>query len=241
MAMRFQFFWDEPYGSFLSLLFQLSTTLTVLGIGLALTIIAHRRIGRVQEIDDGGGVNAEEFVSAILKAGQANGWSVVRATGPLANFHDPNQREVRLSAGVAGSRTPEALGIAAHQAGHALRQARGEWFSKARVACVIGSKLASGVAWLTLLAGILMLSPMLCERAAFLYTAAVLGLVALQPGEADANHRASMAIAEAGLDASWTEAEKVALGKALEAARWVEIASTLPGPRRWWIPRRLEG
>jgi uncharacterized protein len=230
--MRFQFFWDDPFGSVVAFFYQFFITFVVLTIALTLALQARRRIGRARvgasEPPANPSIDGAGFASEILNVGDASGWTIVRASGPLANFTDPARLELRLAENVAGGRSIEALAIAAHQAGHALQHSRRRWFSQVRVPLILASKLASCVAWLTLLAGALMLSPSLTERAALLYAAIVLGLLLLQVSEADANRRASIAIQEASLDASWTTSEKEAFGKALEAARWGEIASTLP-------------
>jgi Zn-dependent membrane protease YugP len=232
--MRYYFFWNEPYHSVVSFFFQFSWTFFILAISLPIPILARRRIGRARA---GASISPADFAldgagfaSKILETTSISGWTIVRGTGPLANFTDPARRELRLSAAVAGRQTLEALAIASHQAGQAIQDSRWRWVCRGRAALILGAKLAVGVAWLTLIAGFLMLTPFLTDRGAFLSAGALVALLVLQMFEADANRRALLAIRQAGLDESWTVEEREAFGKALEAARWVEIASALPIP-----------
>jgi uncharacterized protein len=238
--MRIYFFWNDPLNSLVVLLFVLLPTFAALAPGLALALRARRRVAKVvaragspsiEELIDGAGA-----ASAILAAGGAPGVRVITAKGPLATFYDPWHQELRLSKAVAEGRAPEALGIAAHEAGHALQEARGYWPSKARPLLILAARLGTGVAWMTLLAGLLMIEPDLTFRGALLYSAAVLALLPLQVVERDANRRTRAALTRAGLGESPTTADE-AFQEALEAARWVEIASTLPNPRAWWSRR----
>jgi Zn-dependent membrane protease YugP len=230
--MRYHFFWDQPYPSVVAFFYQFFLTLMALSFVLATGILARRRIKQARlgwsEFSSESTFNGAVFASEILKSGTASGWMIVKGTGPLANFADPFRRELRLSEGVAGGRTIEALAIASHQAGHILADSRNCWRSRARVTLILGSKLAILAAWLTLLAGALMLSPALTDRGALLAASTVLTLLVLQVFEGEANRRALLTIREASLDEAWTTEQKQGFARVLEAARWVEIASTLP-------------
>ncbi len=236
--MNVQFFWDDPLSLFVMLLMHFVPVLMPLVPGLLVALWARRQLARVESRSadpssiesaiDGAGA-----ASAILAAGDASGRRILTAKGPLANFYDPSRGELRLSKAVALGRTPEALGLAAHEAGHALQDAQGYWPLKARTPLVLAAKLGNGVAWMTLLAGTLMLTPILCLLGAVLYTAVVLALLALQVIERDANRRSRGVHPLNGLEESPTTTDEPFL-QALDAARWAEIAATLPNPRAWW-------
>jgi len=69
-------------------------------------------------------ISAAELARRILHTGGA-GVKVERVPGQLTDHYDPRKRILRLSEGVYGSRSIAALGISAHEAGHALQHQRG--------------------------------------------------------------------------------------------------------------------
>lgn len=230
--MSYRFFWDDPLASlfFASITFAPAVAPIIPGIVLALW--ARRRVAGVEAADRAAvacALDGAEAASAVLTAAGVPARTVVVAAGPLATFYDPSRREVRLSRAVAEGRSPQALGLAVHEAGHALQHARGNLLFALRTPVALGARLGSGVAWMTFLFGFLVLDPTFCFAGAVLSSAMVLALLALQVVERDANRR--------GL-AAWTPGETPAEGPfrdALDAARWADIAATLP--MGWWSRR----
>ena len=227
------FFWDTPFES--SVVFLLTMVPAVLPVvpGLLLALWARRRVAAAETSSaemptDGAGVAA-----AILRAGGAPDRAVVVATEPLADFYDPYRKEIRLSESVFSGRTPAALGVAAHEAGHALQDAQGYRPFLLRTPSVLAARLCCGVAWMSAFAGLVMLNPGLCTRGALLYSATVFVLLCLRVVERDANRRIWAVGPFTGLDAP-PESSAEPFRAALDATTWSDIAATLPTLRGVW-------
>jgi Zn-dependent membrane protease YugP len=217
-------YWDDPAHTVVILLITFLPALLPLVLGLALVLWARRRIARAGSTAVEAPVDGATAAAAILEAAGVSGPRIVPATGPLANFYDPSRKELRLSRTVLEGRTPRALAIALHEAGHAIQDAQGYWPSRLRVPLVLGAKLGCGVAWMTLLASLLMLNPELIYRGGMLFLAIALFLLAFRVIERDANRRSRNAGALAGLGEPFE--------RALDATAWSDLAAMLPGWKR---------
>jgi Zn-dependent membrane protease YugP len=217
-------YWDDPFHTVVILLITFLPALLPLVPGMALVLWIRRRIARVGSTAVEAPVDGATAAAAILEAAGVSGPRIVPATGPLANFYDPSRKELRLSRTVLEGRTPRALAIASHEAGHAIQDAQGYWPSRLRVPLVLGAKLGCGVAWMTLLAGLLMLDPHLIDRGGILFSAIAFFLLAFRVIERDANRRSRNAGALAGLGEPFE--------KALDATAWGDLAAMLPGWKR---------
>jgi Zn-dependent membrane protease YugP len=217
-------FWDDPARTSLLLLFALVPALLPMVTGLALVFWARRRIARAGATAVEAPVDGATAAAAILEAAGVSGTSIVPATGPLANFYDPARKELRLSRAFLEGRTPRALAIASHEAGHAIQDAQGYWPSRLRVPLVLGAKLGTGVALMSCLAGLLMLYLDLIFRSGLLFSAIAIFLLALQVIERDANRRSRNAGALAGLGEPFESA--------LDATTWDDLAAMLPSWKR---------
>lgn len=100
----------------------------------------YSRIGTMRNL------TGAEAARAVAEHGGAFGVSVQRIAGNLTDNFDPRTNVIHLSAGVYGSSSIAAVGVAAHEAGHAVQHARGYLPNKIRTALVpvtnIGSKLS---------------------------------------------------------------------------------------------------
>ncbi len=92
------------------------------------------------------GLTADEAARRVLAAGGVTGVSMDRIQGDLTDHYDPRANAIRLSDSVAGSTSVAAIGVACHEAGHALQYAEGYFPIRLRAAVIpvtnVGSKLA---------------------------------------------------------------------------------------------------
>ena len=225
-------FWDSPANAIMLLLVALLPALVTLVPGLALVLWARRQVARAGSTAVEAPVDGATAAAAILEAAGVSGPKIVAATGPLANFYDPLRKELRLSRDVLEGRTPRALAIASHEAGHAIQDAQGYWPMRLRVPLVLGARLGKGVVWMILIAGILLIFPDLVYRGGILFTALALLLLALQVIERDANRRSRNAGALAGLGAPFDNA--------LEATAWLDLAALLPAWKQGSAERKAQ-
>jgi hypothetical protein len=133
---------------------------------------------------------------------------------------------LRLSRDVYEGRSLAAMGVAAHEAGHAIQDATGYPGLVARNSIVPVASLGSQVFWLLILAGMLLGMFRLIVLGIILFSLIVLFQVLNLPVEFDASRRARQILLSAGLVS--IEEEPV-VARVLNAAAWTYVAAALTG------------
>jgi Zn-dependent membrane protease YugP len=221
--------WGDPLAALLLLTYHFLPALLPLAPSLALAFWARRRVAAAARPTTEAPVDGAGLVTALLAAGGVSGVTAVAVSGPLAPFYDPSRHEVRLPPAVYSGRTPWALGLAAREAGHAMQHARRYLPLGLRTALVPALWLGSRVAWMTCLAGLVMLSPPLCLGGAWLHLAAVVSLWVLGAMDRDAGRRVLTLLPVTPLGAAGP-AGYDPVRRAVDAASWSDLAATLPLP-----------
>ena len=123
---------------------------------------------------------------------QVNGihTDIQAVAGELSDHFDPRTNVVRLSEGVYGRSTVAAVGIAAHETGHALQHAEGYGPVKLRTAMVPVTNFASGLSPILILLGIVMSMDALAYAGIALFSMATLFQLVTLPVEFNASFRA---------------------------------------------------
>lgn len=198
--------------------------------GMALTIWAQARIVRARaagsRILSGTGLAGAEVAGLVMRAGGASGVAVERAVGELSDYYDASGKVLRLSPGVYAGRSAAAVGVAAHEAGHAIQDAAGYRGRVVRDAVAPIAGLGSQVFWMLIAAGMLLGMFRLIVAAIALFSAVVLLQVLSLPVEFDAGRRGREALRAAGLVGP---EEEGAVGRVLNAAAWAHVAAVLTG------------
>jgi uncharacterized protein len=172
------------------------------------------------------GLSGAEAAQMILRRYGIHNVEIRSARGLLGDHYDPAHRRLVLSEANFHGRTPAALGVAAHECGHAIQHAHAYKPLHWRMAAVGITSVASQlVLWLPLLfifTGII--QPMV---GVFILALAwgvmmLFNLVTL-PVEFDASRRAKAVLADMGMIASGEEA--VGVRKVLDAAAWTYVAA----------------
>lgn len=155
-----------------------------------------------------------------------NGVSGVRIEPVQGNFTDhfnPKTNVIRLSQPVYNSNSIAAVGVACHEAGHAVQHARGYLPNKIRSLILPAANIGSKLSWIFIFLGLITsaLQPLLYVGI-ILFSAAVLFTLATLPVEFNASSRALKCIRETGMlsDAEYTGAKRV-----LQAAAMTYVAS----------------
>ena len=120
------------------------------------------------------GITADQVARRILDANGLRDVSIQRIAGSLTDHYDPRERVVRLSETVYGSPSIAAIGVAAHEVGHAVQHATGYAPLKLRTAIVSVTNIGSTLSMPLILIGI----PLNSSRLA-LVGVALFGLVAV--------------------------------------------------------------
>ena len=173
-------------------------------------------------------ITGAEAAQRVLSANGVRGVQIQRVTGNLTDHYDPKTNVIRLSDSVYDSTSTAAIGVACHEAGHAVQYAQSYAPIKLRAAIIpitnIGSRLAMPLILLGLLMGAL---GGLGEFFVYLGIAAfglslVFQLVTL-PVEFNASRRAMEAIENGNI---LTEEEQRGAWKTLSAAAMTYVAAT---------------
>ncbi|MBO5906978.1 MAG: zinc metallopeptidase [Clostridia bacterium] len=151
------------------------------------------------------GRTAAEVAEMILKSEGVFGVRVERVRGSLTDHFDPRTNTLRLSESVYSSTTAAAVGVAAHEAGHAIQHARGYFPIKVRSAMVPAVSFASKFCWIIIIAGILTMSLLESSIGYYvmlfgigLFAVATLFELVTLPCEFDASKRAMHALGTSG-------------------------------------------
>lgn len=157
---------------------------------------------------------------------QVNGihTDIQAVAGEMSDHFDPRSNVVRLSQGVYDRATVAAVGIAAHETGHALQHATGYGPVKLRTAMVPVTNFASGLSPVLILLGIVMSIDPLAYAGIALFSVATLFQLVTLPVEFNASHRAVAALEESG---RFTEEELKGVKKVLTAAALTYVAALL--------------
>ena len=168
-------------------------------------------------------LTAEEAVRQILQAGGLGHVKIGRVSGNLTDHYDPRTETIALSDTVYGSTSVAAIGVAAHEAGHALQHAEGYFPLRLRAAIIPITNFGSKLAIPLILVGLLLQYYPLAYVGILLYgTVALFQLVTL-PTEFNASRRALAILSEGYLD----EEERKGTKKVLSAAALTYLAALL--------------
>lgn len=149
---------------------------------------------------------------------------VERIEGELTDHYDPRQKVLRLSSPVHDSYSLAALGIAAHEVGHAVQHDQGYAALGLRNSLVPVANIGSTLSFPILIIGLLFSSPMLVQAGVFAFSAVVLFQVITLPVEFNASNRAIALLTEGGYIAG----EEVGPARAvLNAAALTYVAAAL--------------
>src|SRR5262245_24280560 len=144
--------------------------------------------------------------------------------GFMTDHYDPGAKVLRLSPEVYNGHSMSAVGVAAHEAGHAIQDARGYQMLKIRNAIVPLANFGGGISMTLMLIGFAMSSMMLIKIGIIAFSAVVFFQLVNLPVEFDASRRA-----KAQLDALGVvpQHEQEHVRQVLNAAGWTYVAGTL--------------
>jgi len=148
---------------------------------------------------------------------------VERVGGFLSDHYDPRARVLRLSPDVYDGRSLASIGVAAHEAGHAVQHAQGYAALQFRTAMVPITSIGSQLAWPLLIMGLLFQVTGLLYLGIVLFSAVVLFQLVTLPVEIDASRRALALVRTEGIVA--TEAEAAGARSVLTAAAMTYVAA----------------
>ena len=171
------------------------------------------------------GVTGAPAAEQILRSAGIFDVRVERVAGNLTDHYDPKNKVLRLSDAVYAQATVAAVGVAAHECGHAIQHAKGYAPLKFRTALVPIANIGSILAWPLILIGLLFNSQssyLLIQIGILAFSAAVLFQLVTLPVEYNASNRAIHILEGSGM----MYGEEVgAAKKVLSAAALTYVAS----------------
>ena len=196
--------------------------------GLALSLWASARVkstfARYDRVPAASGLSGAEAAAEMLRRAGVGGLRIERVSGFLSDHYDPTKRVLGLSPDVYDGRSLSAIGVAAHEAGHALQHAAGykplELRSLVVKPAMIGSNLGFVIAGL----GLLVQASSIVWLGIVLFSAFVVFTLVTLPVEFNASSRALATLRESGM---LRGAEVDGAGAVLNAAAMTYVAAAV--------------
>ena len=136
------------------------------------------------------GLTGAQAAEEVLRAHGVYGVRIERVAGKLSDHYDPRSNVIRLSDAVYGSNSIAAVGVAAHEAGHAVQYAQEYGPIKIRGAIIPACNFSSQISILLIVLGFALYSRPLFAVGVVLFAAATVFQIVTLPVEFDASRRA---------------------------------------------------
>lgn len=169
------------------------------------------------------GLTGAQAAERVLLKNGVTGVRIERVAGEYTDHFDPRTNVIRLSDAVYDRASIAAVGVACHEAGHAVQHAQGYVPNKIRSAILPVANIGSKLSWILIVLGLITsaLQPLLYVGIV-LFSAAVLFTIATLPVEFNASSRALKCIRETGM---LSDSEYRGAKKTLTAAALTYVAS----------------
>lgn len=198
--------------------------LPALLLSLYATVLTKFRFTRYSQIEPSSGMTGAEAARTLLDRQELRDVAVEQTQGFLSDHYDPSSRVLRLSSEVYGTSSLSAVGVACHEAGHALQHASGYAWLGLRNALVPVTQIGSYLSYIVLMLGFLLHHPALIYLGIGLFFVGVVFSIVTLPVEWDASARARRLMVASGIVAQ-TEQEDA--GKVLTAAFLTYVAAAV--------------
>lgn len=209
--------------------FYYDPTYVMVLIGVVICMLASANVNRTfqkySRIRSHSGMTGREAAERLLHANGIYDVTVQRIAGNLTDHYDPRNKTLNLSDSTYASTSVAAIGVAAHECGHAVQHANGYVPLKIRGSLVPVANFGSTLAWPLILIGFLIqgnASVLLINMGILLFSAAVLFQIMTLPVEFNASSRALKSLETNGI--LYTE-EVADTRKVLRAAALTYVAS----------------
>ena len=208
--------------------FFFDPTMMLLIPALILAMWAQFRVksvfARYSQVTSRRGTTAASAARALLDRFGLNQVPVERVAGNLTDHYDPRDKSLSLSESVYGSTSIAAIGVAAHEVGHAIQDSLNYSPLKIRNAIVPVVGIGSTLAFPLFFIGILMRGELLMNLGIVLFLGVIVFHLVTLPVEFDASSRALRVLADTGI----LSTEEIGGARSvLKAAAWTYVAATV--------------
>jgi len=199
----------------------LATAVVPLLLGLWAQMKVKRTFDTYSRVRPRNGMTGAEAAAAVLRSSGLPQLSIRPVAGRLTDHYDPRDRTLNLSGDVGRASSLAALGVAAHEAGHAVQDARSYAPMRIRQALVPAATIGQSLWFLPVVIGLAIGATGLVTVGLVLFGAIVLFQLVTLPVEFDASKRALASLEGQGLLA----ADELPGARAvLNAAAWTYVA-----------------
>lgn len=182
-------YWDPTY--FLVIIGAL--------ISAAASLNVRSTFRKFSSLTNARGLTAEYVATRILQNAGIHDVTVERINGKLTDHYSPAEKVLRLSDSVYGSSSVAAIGIAAHECGHAIQHNLGYAPLKLRTLSVPFANIGSSLSWMLILLGLIFGWTGLARIGVFFFTFVVFFQLITLPVEFNASGRALKILDSSGL------------------------------------------
>lgn len=170
------------------------------------------------------GLSGAEAAAELLKRAAISDVKIVRTSGRLSDHYNPVTKTLALSEGVHDSTSVAAVGVATHEAGHALQHAQNYAPMWVRSVLVPTANIGSSIGYFVMVIGLVMASTNMVLVGAVLFSAVLLFQVVTLPVEFNASSRAKSLVVEYGII---LPQERVGVDRVLNAAALTYVAAAV--------------
>ena len=196
--------------------------------GLALSLWASWRVKsafkKYSKVRSARGLTGAEAAAEMLRYAGISDVKIVRHRGMLTDHYNPTNKTLALSEQVYDSTSIAAIGVATHEAGHAVQHARNYAPLWVRSALVPTASIGSSMGYMVMLFGLIMSSTQMVLVGAVLFSAVLLFQIVTLPVEFNASNRAKVLVVEDGIV---TAQERQGIDRVLNAAALTYVAAAI--------------
>lgn len=208
--------------------FFFDPTMIILIPAIIIAVYAQYRVkstfNKYNEIRSRNGISGADIARNILKENGLSNISVQRIDGDLSDHYDPREKVLKLSQDVYSRQSLAAIGVAAHEAGHALQDAEGYKPMSIRASLVPAANIGSSWGLPMAVFGFFLQSQFMIGLGFVVFLAAVLFHIVTLPVEFNASNRALKYLSRSDhLSSQEIQGAK----KVLRAAAFTYVAATL--------------
>ena len=187
-------------------MYYFDPTYVLVLVGVVLSLLASARVkstfNKYSRMHNSRGITGAQAAQQVLYSAGIHDVRIERVAGNLTDHYDPRSKVLRLSDSVYGSTSVAAVGVAAHECGHAIQHAKGYAPLQFRNVLVPVANFGAQIAWPLILIGLVITS----KSSAFLINAGIIAFslsvlfqIVTLPVEFNASNRAIRCIADKGM------------------------------------------
>jgi Zn-dependent membrane protease YugP len=177
----------------------LATAIVPLLFGLWAQMKVKRTFAKYSQVAPRNGMSGADAAAAVLRSSGLPNLQIRPVAGHLTDHYDPRNRTLNLSQDVGGASSLAALGVAAHEAGHAIQDAKRYAPMRIRQALVPAATIGQSFWFIPVVLGLIMGLTGLVTIGLILFAVIVLFQLITLPVEFDASKRALVALEGQGL------------------------------------------